>query len=102
MITLTMTIRITGITTTIITRMVTIHHITSEGDATATTGLTDVTTDAKDVMDVKNVNGTINGQCPGSSWSPQGIHEKGVENFDYLLKYVFKKGRDSYLALLLH
>jgi hypothetical protein len=37
--------------------MVTIHHITSEGDAKTATGLTDETTDAKDVMDV---NGTIN------------------------------------------
>jgi hypothetical protein len=37
--------------------MVTIHHITSEGDAATTTGLTDETTDAKDVMDE---NRTIN------------------------------------------
>jgi hypothetical protein len=45
--------------------MVTIHHITSEGDATTATGLTDETTDAKDVMDEKDLNGTINRAMSG-------------------------------------
>ena len=44
---ITMTIRTTGITTTTITRMVTIHLITSEGDVKDTTGLTDETTDER-------------------------------------------------------
>ena len=62
---ITMTIRIIGIMTTIIIRMVTIHRITSEGDAKTAKDLTDATTDKKDVMDEKDVNGTINGDMSG-------------------------------------